>query len=119
MAQKVDGEKLCCKVTHHENGRTTTRRINSMVVQSVDGRVHLLTKEKLPDSINLYTGELHSGEHTAEVLLNPKPPVRLRDIPRGWPEGRDLLHVAIGFLLLSGIEMLIDAVRNLLDAARM
>jgi hypothetical protein len=51
--------------------------------------------------------------------LNPKPPVRLRDIPRGWPEGRDLLHVAIGFLLLCGFEVVIDAVRNLLDAARM
>ena len=51
--------------------------------------------------------------------MNPKPPLRLRDIPKGWPEGRDLMHVAIGFLLLSGIELLIDAVRSFLNAAHM
>ena len=119
MAQKVDKDGYCCKMTHHENGKSTQRRINSMVVQSADGRVHLLTKEKLPDAINLYTGDVHSGEHTAEVLLNPKPPHRLRDIPKGWPEGRDLLHVVIGFLLLCGIELLIDAARNVLATFRM
>ena len=51
--------------------------------------------------------------------MNPKPPFRLRDIPKGWPEGRDLMHVAIGFLLLCGIELLTDAVRSFLSVAHM
>lgn len=51
--------------------------------------------------------------------MNPKPPFRLRDIPKGWPEGRDLMHVAIGFLLLCGIELLTDTVRSFLSVARM
>jgi hypothetical protein len=54
----------------------------------------------------------------AEVLMNPKPPFRLRDIPRGWPEGRDLMHVIIGILLLCGIELLIDGLRTFLDLFR-
>ena len=89
------------------------------LIQATDGRLYTLTDKKLPDAIALFTGESHSGEHMAEVLMNPKPPLRLRDIPKGWPEGRDLMHVIIGFLLLSGIELLTDVLRNFLDMFRM
>ena len=118
MALQADN-KWHCKVTHYENGRVITRRIHSLAIQATDGRLYTLTEKKLPDAIALFTGESHSGEHMAEVLMNPKPPLRLRDIPKGWPEGRDLMHVVIGFLLLCGIELLTDTVRSFLSVARM
>lgn len=119
MALQADKDKWYCKVTHYENGRVVTRRIHSIAIQAVDGRLYTLTEKKLPDAIALFTGEAHSGEHMAEVLMNPKPPFRLRDIPKGWPEGRDLMHVVIGGLLLCGIELLIDGLRSFLDLFRM
>ena len=71
MALEANGGRFC-KVVHTENGRTTTRRIHTMMVQSADGRLHHLQGEKLPDSISLYSGVPYSGAHLAEVLLSPK-----------------------------------------------
>lgn len=119
MALQAEKDRWFCKVTHYENGRVITRRIHSIAIQAVDGRLYKLTGTKLPDAISLYTGDEYSGEHMAEVLMNPKPPFRFRDIPKGWPEGRDLMHVVIGVLLLCGIELLIDGLRSFLDLFRM
>ena len=77
MALEANGQKFC-KVVHTENGRTTTRRIHSMMVQAADGRIHQLTGIHLPDSISLYSGVPYSGAHVAEVLLSPK---RAQGIP--------------------------------------
>ena len=80
MALQADN-KWHCKVTHYENGRVITRRIHSLAIQATDGRLYTLTDKKLPDAIALFTGETHSGEHMAEVLMNPKPPFRLIHVP--------------------------------------
>ena len=107
------GDKWFCKVTHYENGRVATRRIYSIVIVATDGRTYTLTDKKLPDAISLYTGESQSGEHMAEVLMNPKPPYSLRDIRRAWPLGRDLLHIVIGAWLLLSLELLVEVVRTI------
>jgi hypothetical protein len=91
-----DGKEWYCKVTHYENGRVVTRRVYSIVVQAVDGRSYTLTGQKLPDSLAIFTGVSHSGNHMLEVLMNPKPLNTRWDFISEWPCGRDILHVFAG-----------------------
>ena len=95
MALYVD-KQWHCKVTHYENERVVTRRVNSIVVQAVDGRSYTLTEKKLPDAIAIFTGESHSGNHLLEVLMNPRPLNTRWDFLSEWPCGRDILHVFVG-----------------------
>lgn len=98
MALKADGRHYC-KVAWIEQGRVTVRRVHCMIVQVADGRIFELSKDKLPDAFVLTTGEPYKGEHMAQVLLNPR---KLLECPsfwellRGWPSGRDMLHVLLG-----------------------
>ena len=72
MALEANGKRFC-KVVHTENGRTWTRRIHTMMVQTDQWQAAPFAMvEKLPDSISLYSGVPYSGAHLAEVLLNPK-----------------------------------------------
>lgn len=98
MALEAKGRRFC-KVVHTENGRTSTRRIHTMMVQSADGRLHHLQGDRLPDSISLYSGVPHSGAHLAEVLLSPKDAKGTPLLPAasGWISKRDAFFVALGF----------------------
>ncbi len=115
MALK-SGDKWYCKVTHYENGRVVTRRIYSVAIQATDGRLYTLAEKKLPDSISLFTGESHSGEHMAEVLMNPKPRYRFWEFHDEWPSGRDLLHVTIGMATVLLAEIVFVTIRIILGA---
>ena len=90
MALEASGQRFC-KVVHTENGRTWTRRIHHMTVQTPEGRLHHLQGSKLPDSISLYCGAPYSGAHLAEVLLSPKDAkaTPLRPAEPGWLTKRD------------------------------
>ncbi len=111
MALEAKGRRFC-KVVHTENGRTSTRRIHVMIVQSADGRVHHLQGDRLPDSISLYSGVPHSGAHLAEVLLSPKDAkgTPLLPAPGGWISKRDAFYVVLGFFFFRLIEFLAEEV---------
>ena len=105
-------DKGYCSFTHFENGRVTTRRLSYFVVQAKDGKVYTLTGAALPDAVTVWSGESQSGECFAQVLMNPRPQGKGRDIPRGWPDPRDLLSVILGLLLYCGIDLIIDSLKT-------
>ena len=110
MALAANGKRFC-KVVHTENGRTTTRRIHTIMVQSADGRLHHLDGKRLPDSISLYSGVPHSGAHLAEVLLSPKD-AKGTPLPtmRGWISKRDACFMGLGIFCVRLIALLAEAV---------
>ncbi len=110
MALEARGQRFC-KVIHTENGRTWTRRIHTMMVQSTDGRVHQLQGVKLPDSISLYCGVPYSGAHLAEVLLSPKDAKATPLLPAssGWLSKRDAFFVVLGVFFYKLIGSLAEA----------
>ena len=97
MALEANGQWFC-KVVHTENGRTWTRRIHAITVQTANGRLHLLDGTTLPDSISLYSGAPLRGAHMAEVLLSPKEAkgVPLLPAPSGWLSKRDAFFICCG-----------------------
>ena len=99
-----------CKVVHIENGRQTTRRIHTMMVQPADGQVQHISGDRLPDSISLYTGMPYTGEHLAEVLLRPESakgvPLEATSPSRSFT--RDVLLVVFGFFLCRLLEFLAE-----------
>ena len=99
MALEANGQRFC-KVVHTENGRTSTRRIHSMMVQAADGRLHYLDDRKLPDSMTFFTGIPYRGAHAAEVLLSPK---EAKGTPflanqTGWLNKRDAFFIVLGMV---------------------
>ena len=111
MALEANG-KWFCKVVHTENGRTWTRRIHILMVQSSDGKLHYLQGKDLPDSISLYSGVPYSGAHLAEVLLSPKDAKTTPLLPAasGWIGKRDVFYMALGFFFLRLIQYLAEEV---------
>ena len=115
MALEAKGQRFC-KVVHTENGRTWTRRIHSMMVQTPEGRLHHLQGTKLPDSISLYSGVPYSGAHLAEVLLSPKDAKGIPLLPAesGWLTKRDAFFVVLGMFCFRLIWLLAEAVAGAL-----
>ncbi len=111
MALEANG-KWFCKVVHTDNGRTWTRRIHILMVQSADGKLHYLQGKNLPDSISLYSGVPYSGAHLAEVLLSPKDAKAIPLLPAasGWISKRDAFFVALGFFFFRLIAILAEGV---------
>lgn len=109
MAILANGQRFC-KVLHNENGRTTTRRIHTMMVQATDGRVHYLEGVTLPDSITLHTGVPYSGAHLAEVLLSPKNAKGnpILPNPTNWLGKRDAFFLVFGMFCFSVIATLAE-----------
>ena len=110
MALEARGQRFC-KVIHTENGRTWTRRIHTMMVQSADGRVHYIQDRDLPDSISLFCGVPYSGAHLAEVLLSPKDAKATPLLPAssGWLSKRDAFFVVLGVFSYKLIGLLAEA----------
>lgn len=81
-----------------------------MMVQAVDGRVHQLLNENLPDTIILHCGVPYSGAHLAEVLLSPKNAKGTRLLPAasGWVSMRDLYYAALGVFFYELIGLLAE-----------
>ncbi len=109
MALEANGQRFC-KVVHSENGRTTTRRVHTLMVQAADGRLHTISGDRLPDSISLYSGVPHAGAHVADVLLNPvkAPGVLLGSITTAWLSKRDAFFLALGMFFFRLIVLLAD-----------
>jgi len=109
MALDVKGQRFC-KVVHTENGRTWTRRIHTMMVQTEEGRVHQLSGRNLPDSIALYSGVPYHGAHLAEVLLSPKGAKGRPLLPDqgGGLNKRDAFFIVLGMFALQLIRALAE-----------
>jgi hypothetical protein len=111
MALEANGQRFC-KVVHTENGRTWTRRIHTIMVQTANGRVHFLNGPNLPDSISLYSGVPLRGAHLAEVLLSPKEANGVPLLPeqRGWLGKRDAFFLVLGMVFFRLILSLADGI---------
>ncbi|TWU34882.1 hypothetical protein [Novipirellula artificiosorum] len=116
MALAANGQGFC-KVIHTENGRTTTRRIHTMMIQATDGRCHYLSGESLPDSISLFSGIPYRGAHIAEVLLNPKKAQASPLIPEssGWLSKRDVFVGVLGVFIYVLTMLLAEAAASALS----
>lgn len=116
MALEVNG-KWFCKVVHIENGRTTTRRIHHIMVQSKDGRLHSLMKEKLPDTLTLHSGVPLRGAHMAEVLLSPEKAkgIPWNSDPKAWIGKRDAFYLVFGLFMSQVILALAEGLANALS----
>lgn len=111
MALEASGQRFC-KVVHTENGRTWTRRIHTIMVQTANGHLHHLQGVNLPDSISLYSGVPYRGAHLAEVLLSPKEAkgTPLLPVESGWLTKRDAFFVVLGMFFFRLIALLAEGV---------
>ena len=88
--------------THLENGKVMNRRLHRLEIQARDGRLHIVTGDKLPEFIGTCAGHGHKGAHVAEILLAPeklstRPAYQPPDM-QPWPVSRDVVHMALGFI---------------------
>ena len=99
MALHQANEKFT-KWVHTENGNVMVRRIHRLEVQARDGRLHILTADKLPDFIQTSAGHGMKGCHLAQILLSPNPaPEYVPDKSKTWGLSH-FVSFCIGFLLL-------------------
>jgi hypothetical protein len=85
------GNECFTKWTHVESGQVVSRRLHRIVLQTPDGDVRTITGDKLPDSIQTWSGYTHRGVNLARALLSPKSAAKqvLKQAPRlpaedGW-----------------------------------
>ncbi|MCA9063319.1 MAG: hypothetical protein KDA96_09680 [Planctomycetaceae bacterium] len=93
-------EEYFTRWTHVENGQVLNRRLHRIEVQANDGRLYVITGDRLPDFIQTCTGAGHKGTHLAQILFNPgrhPSSLRLTD-PAPWPSSRDVLMAVIGVM---------------------
>jgi hypothetical protein len=111
MALEANGQRFC-KVVHTENGRTWTRRVHTIMVQTDNGQLHYLDGRSLPDSISLYSGLPYRGAHMAEVLLSPKEAKATPFLAdqRGWLNKRDAFFIVLGMFVFRLIVTLAEGV---------
>jgi hypothetical protein len=66
------GDELYTKWTHVESGQVVSRRLHRIVLQTPDGDLNTITGERLPDSIQTWSGHTYHGVNLARTLLLPK-----------------------------------------------
>ncbi len=105
------GQEYFTYCTHIENGDVFPRRIHRLEIRDAKGKTHILTGKQLPDLILTNAGHGHKGAHTGHILLGSEPAEKAKEkIERSdgaWPEARDFLQIAIGFLVFSMIDYLL------------
>jgi hypothetical protein len=97
------GDEYFTRWTHVENGKVLNRRLHRIEIQARDGRLYIVTGEKLPDFLQTCSGHGYKGEHIAQILMHPKVGRSPDAEPKPWPTSRDALHAVLGlglFLLL-------------------
>ncbi len=109
MALEAGGHKFC-KVTFHENGRKFTRRYHKIIMQASDGRVHEILGDKLPESMDFYSGKALRGAHMAEVLMSPNKikGTSILSEPSGWICKRDAFYLVLGFFFFQLVTVLAE-----------
>jgi len=110
MALEAAGRNFC-KVTFNENGKKWTRRVHMLNVQDAEGKTHVLTGKRLPDSIDVSTGTPYAGAHLCEVLLSPKKAkaIPLRAEPAWSLSMRDGCFLMLGMIAFGVILSLAEA----------
>lgn len=93
-------EEYFTRWTHVENGQVLNRRLHRIEVQANDGRLHVITGDRLPDFIQTCAGVGHKGTHLMQILFNPnrQPKQMVLTDPQPWPSSRDVLMAVIGVM---------------------
>ena len=109
MALDAKGQKYC-KVVHMENGRTTTRRMQTMMVQAADGKLHDISGDRLPDAMRSTGPTLHGCAHGRSVCQ----PAKCYGIPLFaepfWLfQKRDAFFLGLGMFILVLIHALAES----------
>jgi hypothetical protein len=60
------------KWMHMENGQVMVRRIHRLEIQDAKGRLHMITRDRLPEAIVTSTGDAKKSPHIARILLRPQ-----------------------------------------------
>ena len=115
MALRHEEERFT-KWTHVENGQVLNRRLHRIQVQARDGRMYILTGDKLPDFIQTCSGLGFKGVHTAQILMSPetiphKPAYQL-PVTEAWPVSRDVVHMALGVIGFFAVRFLLNLIQN-------
>ena len=111
MAHK-SGEERFMKVHLDEGNRPpTTRRIHSLLVQLPNGKCRTYEGAALPDEMSFYTGSLVKGRHVGECFPGFFKDGAYWTPPevKPWPAGRDVVHLALGFVAFTLLRFTISA----------
>jgi len=109
------GSEHYTKWTHVENGQVLSRRLHRMEIQARNGRLYIITGDKLPDFLQTCSGHGYKGRHVAQILLSPDPHVPAVNQPywpvllKTWPTWRDLAHLVAGLIGIPFLNFLISA----------
>lgn len=113
----TSGGECHCKVTHVENGRVTVRRVHQLMIQRHDGRLFSLTRDQLPDAINIYSATPDEGQ-VAEVLLGAPRAPTLSSLAVSFLNGsraRDLGFMIVGMFVATGLSAVADVLARILN----
>ncbi|MHB8953130.1 MAG: hypothetical protein ACYC4U_09185 [Pirellulaceae bacterium] len=67
------GSECFAKWTHVENGQVVSRRLHRIVLQTPSGDLRAITGDRLPDSLQTWSGHAFRGVSLARTLLSPPP----------------------------------------------
>lgn len=117
MGEKKEEVEHFTRWMHVENGKSFVRRLHRIELQAADGRLHVITGDKLPDAMVTNAGHGHRGAHMAQILLKPNkigPITRLwngREFEpdRRWPTSRDAIQWIIGMLFVGFLNFISTA----------
>jgi hypothetical protein len=105
------GSECFTKWTHVESGQDVTRRLHRIVLQTPDGDVETITGDRLPDSIQTWSGHTYRGVNLAQTLLSPK------SAPERVPGQAPRLPATDGWWLTREARSRLAALRQLLECS--
>lgn len=110
-------QEVFCKFDHFENGKMIPRRIQSMLVQTPDGRVHHMRGKELPDAIVLTCGNPQEG-NLLQVLLKAPPRKTITAFVAEALNGtraRDLAFIFVGMFVMNGFHAVYVMLSRMLE----
>lgn len=116
MAIEHHGE-VFCKFDHFENGKMVPRRVQYMLVQTPDGRVHHMRGTDLPDAIVLTSSDSQKG-NSLQVLLKAPPRKTITAFVAEFLNGtraRDLAFLFVGMFLMNGFHAVYVMLSRMLE----
>jgi hypothetical protein len=119
MALRHKDERFT-KWMHIEDGQVMHRRLHRLEVQSRDGRLHIITGDKLPEFIGTFAGQGYRGAHVAQILLYPESisvassmsPEQVTPLG-AWPVGRDIVHMVLGMVGFLAVRFFVNLVAGM------
>lgn len=112
MALDAYGKRFCeIKFVHHDRP-DINRRAQHLLLVGSDGVPRDLTDSKLPHKLIFHPPSKQGEESFAEILLDEplgvnRPTVALVELRPRWPKNRDIIHMAIPFVILGLLKLMI------------